>query len=285
MDLYDQHVHSRYSFDSKADPAGNVESAIGKGLSGLTFTEHFDTHPDDWEACVYDEAAYSTTIERLRRDFGQALFIGKGIEVCYQPGRMEFILDFLQRHEFDLVILSVHYFGPRAVHRRESWVGTTAAEGTRLYLETVLDAARFCERLSTRGSRVFDVLGHLDFVKRYTHRWFDGSHVSHFNTLIDDILRTCLAADLVPEINTSTLRQNLPEPMPGAATITRYAELGGTAMSVGSDAHRSGDIGADFGHALGLLREAGLHHAAVFEKRERRLVSLDGLPAPQSDAP
>ena len=48
MDLYDQHVHSRHSFDSHSEPAACVESAIERGLSGITFTEHFDTHPGDW---------------------------------------------------------------------------------------------------------------------------------------------------------------------------------------------------------------------------------------------
>ena len=64
MKFYDQHVHSRHSYDSQTDPAEDVEAAVARGLSGLTFAEHFDTHPDDWEECCYDDAAYSTAIER-----------------------------------------------------------------------------------------------------------------------------------------------------------------------------------------------------------------------------
>lgn len=271
MDLYDQHLHSRHSFDSQADPAANVESAIAHGLAGLTFTEHFDTHPDDWAGCVYDDAAYTATIDGLRERLGDRIFIGKGIEVCFQPDRMDFILDFLSRHEFDLVILSVHYFGDRAVYKAENWRDHGAEQGTRLYLETVLDAVRCCERLRQGGARVFDVLGHLDFVKRYTQRFFGTSDLSSSQGLLDDILSTCIAADLTPEINTSSWRQDLDEPMPGASTIARYAQLGGTAVSLGSDAHRPQDIGAGLDRGVDMLRDAGIGNVAVFKDRRKLL--------------
>lgn len=272
MGLSDQHLHSRHSFDCKTEPRANVEAAIAKGLSGLTFTEHFDTHPDDWERCVFDDADYSATIARLGAEFGAAIFVGKGIEVCYQPGTMDYVLNFLDRHRFDLVILSVHYFGGVTVHQREHWESVDAAEGTRRYLEHVLEAVRFCEGLHrARGRRVFDVLGHLDLAKRYTKRFLGSYDMSPFCGLIDAILSACLAADLTPEINTSSLRQGLDETMPNSDAVKRYAALGGKAMSLGSDAHRAEDIGAGFDRAAAMLREAGLQQIAVFRQRERIL--------------
>jgi histidinol-phosphatase (PHP family) len=269
MSLFDQHVHSWHSFDSDTDPEDNVRRALELGLGGLTFTEHFDTHADDWPECRYDEEAYTATIRRLRDAYGTRLFIGKGIEVCYQPDRMDFILDFLARHRFDMVILSVHYFKGNAVHVRERWAGITPEEGTRQYLENVLQAARFCERLRQNQGRVFDVLGHLDLAKRYTQRFFGSWDVATHGDLIDEILQVCLAADLVPEINTSSLRQNLDETLPGQRTVTRYAQLGGRAMSIGSDAHLAASVGAGFDRALTLLREAHVSYTAVFQGKER----------------
>ena len=105
FELYDNHVHSNLSWDCDTEPRDNVLEAIHRGLAGLTFAEHFDTHPDEWEQCAYDDAAYSATIAALREEFGQQVFIGKGIEVCYQPDNMDFILDFLAGHQFDLVML------------------------------------------------------------------------------------------------------------------------------------------------------------------------------------
>lgn len=277
MRLYDQHLHSRHSWDSEADPVGHVEAAIARGLSGLTFTEHFDTHPDEWDRCAYDDEAYSAAIRRLRDGFGDRIFIGKGIEVCYQPDRMTFILDFLGSHDFDVVLLSVHYFGPPVagpVHARESWTDLTEAEGTRRYLEHVLEAARFCETLHQTNGQVFDILGHLDLVKRYTRRFFGSHDLSPFADLIGEILRACLAADLIPEVNTSTLRQKLDEPMPGLETLTQYVRLGGVAVSLGSDAHHPGDVAADFDRAVEILRAAGINRTAVFKNRQRTEVPI-----------
>ena len=271
MPLYDQHLHSRHSCDCKTEPRANVESAIAKGLAGLTFTEHFDTHPLDFPRCVFDYADYSAAISRLREEFGSQIFIGKGIEICYQPQRMDFILNFLDKHPFDMVILSVHYFSGVPVHHKENWEGIDARAGTRQYFEDVLAAVRFVESLHAKRGRVFDVLGHLDVVKRYTLRYFGGYDVSPNADLIDDILRTCLAADLTPEINTSSLRQGLSETMPNAATIRRYADLGGKAISFGSDSHRAEDIASGFDTATTMLRDAGLEGLAVFKDRQRNI--------------
>jgi len=270
--LYDQHVHSRHSFDSQAEPAAVVEQAQVRGLAGVTFTEHFDTHPDDWQICVYDDEAYSATMARLRTDFRDAIFVGKGIEICYQPDRMALILDFLQQHDFDMVMLSVHYFGVAAVHQEENWVGVDPIEGTRRYFETVLEAVRFCERLHRGRGRVFDVLGHLDVVKRYTRRFHQANEVSRFGGLLDEILRLCIAADVVPEVNTSTLRDGSNEPMPGVEVLAQYARLGGTAVSLGSDAHVPQNVGAGFDRALEMLATAEVTHLAHFVKREKRLI-------------
>lgn len=277
MPLFDQHLHSHHSFDSQADPEENVRSAIDRGLAGLTFTEHLDTHPDDWTTCVYDDAAYSQTIDRLRDQYADRIWIGKGVEVCYQPQKMPFILDFLASHRFDIVMLSVHYFRGRAIHLREGWGELTAAEVTRIYLETVLEAVSFCESLTRKNGRIFDVLGHLDLVKRYSQRFHNTYDVSGQPELIDSILRGCLAADLIPEINTSSLRQGLSESMPNGDTVHRYAALGGTALSLGSDSHRSQDIGAGFDRATEMLRAVGIEHIAVFKNRKRELVAFDEL--------
>jgi hypothetical protein len=48
-------------------------------------------------------------VAALRDEFGARIHIGKGIEVCYQPERMDFILEFLAAHTFDVVLLSIHW--------------------------------------------------------------------------------------------------------------------------------------------------------------------------------
>ncbi len=276
MPRYDQHLHSRHSMDSKTEPAENVRRAIEVGLAGLTFTEHFDTDPRDWPDCVYDEGAYDATIRTLRREFGADIAIGKGIEICYQPQNLDWIAEVVKRGRFDMVLLSVHYYPTGALHLRSSYEPRTLETATRDYLDYVAGAVEWVARLQRRrGQKLFHVLGHLDLVKRYTQRMFQAYDVSPCTAQIDRILTACLEAGLIPEINTSSLRQGLSECMPGPATVRRYAELGGTAMSLGSDSHKAEDIGAGFDTATAMLREAGIRHIAVFEQREMRTVEYD----------
>ena len=269
MALYDQHVHTCYSWDSDADPADVVRRAIEVGLAGLAFTDHFDSHPTEWPLCRYDYERIAEVVAELREQFGDRIFIGHGIEICYQPGRMEMILDYLGRRQFDVVLLSVHWFGARALHVREHWDDLDADSGTRAYLEAVLEAAQRVRALNRGGRRVFDVLGHLDLVKRYTERYFQTFDVRSHGGLVDDILRTCMEAELVPEVNLSTLRQSLSEPSPAAWVVRRYAELGGDAMSLGSDAHTPAEVGAGVREWAAVLEREGIRRLAVFKDRQR----------------
>lgn len=120
---------------------------------------------------------------------------------------------------------------------------------------------------------MFDVLGHLDLAKRYTQRFLGGHDVRGHADLVDAILRACLDADLVPEVNLSSLRQSLDEPMPADWVVRRYAELGGRAMMLGSDAHRPEHVGYGLREGAAMLRAEGITHVAVFQDRERQDVA------------
>lgn len=266
--LHDQHLHSHNSFDSKTPPLDNVESAIERGLGGLTFTEHFDTHPTEWPQCVYDDAKSDAELSALRERYGERVFIGKGIEVCWQPQRMEFILDFLSRHTFDLVIVSIHWAYDKPVHERGQFEGWNVDQYFRFYLEAVRDATAQIARIKRQGRQPFHVLGHMDFARRYAKRFFDFDGPIGHDDLIDQILTHCLEADLIPEVNTSTLRNKLDAPMPGPETMQRYSALGGTMMSIGSDAHSPQHIGADFDRAIEMLKTSGIQNAAMFRRGE-----------------
>lgn len=276
MRIYDQHLHSNHSFDSSAEPAEVCAAAIERGLAGITFTEHFDTHPTEWDDCRFDYAAIAAEHARLRERFGQRLTVGTGIEVCYQPARMDFILNYLGHRFFDLVILSVHWTPCGPIHRKKSWQGLSPEQGTRQYLETVLNAVRYCAQLKKNNASPFHVLGHLDFVKRYTHRWWAENRIEDCTDQVDDILRYCLKADLIPEINTSTFRKDLGEPMPAAWVTRRYKELGGVCMSLGSDAHRPAEVGSHFNEAAQIVADAGLQGQAVFAAGSRTIIPPRG---------
>jgi histidinol-phosphatase (PHP family) len=269
MSLYDQHLHTCFSMDSEADPRENVRQALELGLAGLTFTDHFDTHPSEWDKCCYDYERLAEIVAELREQYGDRIFIGHGIEICYQPAKMPAVLDFLRKKNFDLVLLSVHWFDGRALHEKDHWAGLDTSGATRLYLQTVLEAVHFTNELKKKGEKPFDVLGHLDLVKRYTQRYFENYDIRAHAELVGEILQACLDADLIPEVNLSSRRQSLPEPMPADWVIAEYAKLGGRSMTLGSDAHKPEQIGRGLGEGAELLKQNGIHNLAVFRNRHR----------------
>ena len=270
--LHDQHLHSRHSVDSKADPVANCEQALAAGLAGLTFTEHYDAHPTERGHCQWDYDAIAATIEDLRRRFAPQLTVGFGIEVDYQAAQMEEIIGYLDRHAFDVVLLSVHWCGGRPLHLRRRWQGLTAADMRRDYLAELRGAAQLCRELAAAGRRPFDVVSHLDYVKRYLLDYWDTPLGRVADEDLDPILEGFIAAGVIPEINTAGLRRAEAVAYPAYEILRRYRKLGGQVVSIGSDAHRSRDVGHRFGEVAARLQAMGFAGEAVFHRRRRRIV-------------
>ena len=270
--LHDQHLHSRHSVDSKAEPVANCEQALAAGLGGLTFTEHYDMHPTERGMCQWDYDAIAATTEDLRVRFSPGLEVGFGIEVDYQAAQMDEILGYLDRHAFDVVLLSVHWCGGRPLHLRRRWQGLTAADMRRDYLAELRGAAELCRELAAAGSRPFDIVSHLDYVKRYLIDYWDAPLVRLAPEELDPILEAFIAAGVVPEINTAGLRRDEAEAYPAWEILERYRALGGELVSIGSDAHRSVDIGHGFDAVAARLKAIGFAGEPVFRARERRII-------------
>lgn len=271
--LHDQHLHSRHSVDSKADPAANCEQAIAAGLAGLTFTEHYDMHPSERDQCQWDYDAIAATVAALRRRYSPPLAIGFGIEVDYQPALVEETLAYLDRHRFDAVLLSVHWCGGRPLHLRRRWQRLDAAAMRRDYLATLREAAELCRELAAAGHCPFDILSHLDYVKRYLLSYWGAPLGTVEPALLDPILEAIIAAGVVPEINTAGLRRPEAAAYPDWPLLRRYRELGGREVSIGSDAHRSREVGHGFGAMAARLQAIGFAGETVFRERRRRLIS------------
>ena len=269
MKLHDQHLHSRHSVDSKADPVANCEQALAAGLSGLTFTEHYDMHPTEWDQCRWDYDAIAATIYELRGRFSPPLQVGFGIEVDYQPALIEETLEYLDRHAFDVVLLSVHWIGGRP----SRWWSHRDAEAMQSeYFATMRSAAELCRELAATGRRPFDIISHFDYVKRYLRRYRGVAMGPIEPAVLDPILEALIAADVVPEINTAGMRRAEAEAYPSPSILERYRALGGRAVSIGSDAHHSRDIGAGFGDAAEQLQDIGFEGEAVFRNRALSIV-------------
>ncbi len=120
----------------------------------------------------------------------------------------------------------------------------------------------------------FDSLGHVDLVKRYAANHGIRVDLAEYQDQLMPILRRLAERGKALEINTSD--PPVPkEALPSVKILKMFKEAGGRYLTVGSDAHLSKDVGADFDTARQMALEAGFRHIALYEQRKPILVSIE----------
>lgn len=258
-------MHTTFSADGRDQMADMCREAIAKGLKYICFTDHIEHNPADEGYQYLNFNNYIEAIERVRDQFGDKINILKGIEFSephVYPGEFE---KFLSR-ELDIVIGSIHYIGSIGIHHfdpaysgsRDSIKGYTSQRVYREYYEELLKTAKF-------GG--FDILAHFDNPKRYLKEPWEAE-------IIDEIIGQMTEKGIALEINTSPLRRGYHETAPGPGILKRFIEAGGKRVTIGSDAHRCGEIAADFDYAFKLADE---YRGTVGIFKGRRFIPIDQL--------
>jgi histidinol-phosphatase (PHP family) len=174
-----------------------------------------------------------------------------GVELTYDRSWESDIRDHLARHAYDFTIGSVHDrvaspYNPRNV---AGWVaGRSLREIVAPSFDEVEAAAR---------SALFDAIGHIDGVKRYLYPHIRPSDFEAAPELYEPILLALVESGTALEVNTSGLRYTIKEAFPHPAIVARFRELGGRAVTVGSDAHRAEHANWGLEDGYGIVAAAG----------------------------
>ena len=263
----DFHTHSSFSTDSEAEPESMIQQAIALGLKTYCFTDHMDyffpEHNDQgFTEFVFDPDLYFEKLTALRKKYRGQIDLRIGIElglrdepdVCEDNKRLCDAL--VASYPFDFVIGSTHVIDHFDPYHKDKWNGRSAEEIVRMYFESVL--------YSVCHYDCFHVYGHLDYILRYLPEGVTVD-ITKFEPLIDRILTELIARGKGIEVNTSRLaRGSVMNPSP--KILARYRELGGTILTIGSDAHRPDRIAGAFTEAEAILKELGFKEYTVFRK-------------------
>jgi histidinol-phosphatase (PHP family) len=270
----DYHVHTRFSADSEAELSAMCEAAIARGLSEIAFTDHVDFGHADIQSC-FNPLEYLAAIADCRARYAGRLTIRAGAEIGEPHLFSEKAAPILSQGAFDFVIGSAHYGAPLDP--------SSGVEGLRpawksVYFEQPLDQAceaYFQQVLGLAETGDFDVLGHVDLIKRDAREFghpYDGP--GPYADLIRAALRAVVERGKGIEVNTSPLTKGQPEMCPSLEILRWYRELGGEILTIGSDAHRPEAVGAHFDAALEMARAAGFTRLARFESRQLAWVEI-----------
>ncbi|MDF1513808.1 MAG: histidinol-phosphatase HisJ family protein [Anaerolineae bacterium] len=257
--MFDTHTHSTFSPDGKKAMSLMVDAALERELQGIAFTEHAEWYPGDDAYGYLSLPDYFANLQAIQNHHYGKLEILSGIELGNPHEFAVEVEAMLNDWPFDIVIGSVHWIDNLAGWERPFFSQGVGHAYQRYFEETLLmvDQAQF------------DVLGHLDLVRRDSQVLFDRVlPLQDYEDVIHQILERLIERGKGLEINTSSLRKGMTEPLPNIEVLRWYRELGGELLLLGSDAHNPLDIAHSFTSAREMVKNAGFQALAVYHQRQ-----------------
>lgn len=266
--IVDYHTHTTRCGHATGGMAEYVEAAIAAGLSEIGFSDHIPMYwlpPEqrDPGIAMRDEELehYVSDVLQLRKQYPQ-IPIRLGIEADYIPGREGDLERLLAPYPWDYVIGSVHFIGewgfdnPAEVNRYAEW------DISELY------ARFFTLETKAAASGLFDILAHLDLIKKFGHR-----PSQDLSRLYADVADQIAQAGVAVELSTAGLRKPVAEVYPNRSLLDELARRD-VPIVISSDAHTPQEVAWGFADALTLARQAGFTRVARYEGRRRYMSDL-----------
>ena len=235
--MFDQHVHSSFSFDSNED----LENYINvSNNSDIITTEHLDFENPiiNYKDSSIDYLKYVGQIKNLNKKYSNKFFLG--IEIGYTPNSKKRIEDFLKDKNFNLKLLSIHQNGNydyMCVNKKLISLEVLIQE----YFEQMIQALE--------SSIEVNVLAHFE----YGLRMIDIS-VTDFDNLASVFLNKII--ELIVK------KENLYSYM-----IEKYLKKGGKLFTLGSDAHNIKDYAYKFDEATKFLLNKNIKEIILFKDK------------------
>ena len=251
--MFDQHVHSSFSFDSNED----LENYINvSNNSDIITTEHLDFENPiiNYKDSSIDYLKYVGQIKNLNKKYSNKFFLG--IEIGYTPDSEKRIEDFLKDKNFNLKLLSIHQNGNydyMCVNKKLISLEVLIQE----YFEQMIQALE--------SSIEFNVLAHFE----YGLRMIDIS-VTDFDNLasvfLNKIIELIVKKEIAFEVNTKSMykykKENLYNYM-----IEKYIGEGGRLFTLGSDAHNIKEYAYKFDEAKNFLLSKNIKEIILFKDK------------------
>ncbi|MEG1044503.1 MAG: histidinol-phosphatase HisJ family protein [Oscillospiraceae bacterium] len=262
MIIFDSHSHSSFSHDATQTIDQQCQSAIEKGFLGIAITDHCELSNRYWNGFCKEHIPLSIANAKIAKEnYRDKLKISVGIEIGEELYHEELAHQIIYDNKLDFVICSCHSPYDMCDYSDVDFSDETIniAEILDGYFDMLEQTSRICD---------FDSLAHLTYPVRYIQGTYKRNvDLSKYQDIIDRILENLIRRNKAMEVNTSGYRQKLGMPMPNEDIIKRYFELGGKLITVGSDAHRSEDMGKDFDRAIALIKSCGFDRYHYYENR------------------
>lgn len=268
----DMHTHSDNSFDAKNTVDEMCQAAIDRGLYALAITDHceapFIRFGADCEFGSFDEQIPKSFADatRAREKYAGQLKVLRGLELgepMHDPSCTEKALSY---GDFDFTLASVHGMRNMLDFYYMNYTGLDVDDLLKRYFDELCETAAFPH---------FDSLAHLTYPLRYigagTGKIPD---LSKHQDSIDTIFKILIKNKKALEINVSGLFKELKTTLPDEALVSRFKELGGEYITIGTDAHSADMVGKGIAEGIAVAKRAGFTQYAIYEKHQPIMIDI-----------
>ena len=265
----DFHTHTDFSGDSDTPVSKQLDRAVELGMKEICITDHHDHDiiiPGLGPVFELDIDAYLPYMNRIRETYSGRIRVNIGIELGLQLHLKEYLEDFVRKYNFDFIIGSSHFIDRMDPYYPEFFAGRTEKEAYSRYFEVTLKRVKELD--------CYDVFGHLDYVVRYGPNKNQFYSLKEYGDLIDPILKTLIEKGKGLECNTGGYKYKLGHPNPSEEILSRYRQLGGEILTIGSDAHAPEHLAYDFERLKPVLEKCGFQYYTVFHERKPEFIKI-----------
>ncbi len=267
--LVDLHTHTDNSFDGNHSTMFLCETAYMKGLRAVAFTDHLEM--DAFFKGSFDKTAIHSFYEvaKARSAFEGRLLVCVGAELGQAVYNKELSEKLTSTMKYDIIIGSIH----NLPDVQDFYYMDFSDESVDYY--SLLDSY-FEWELKLAQWNGFDTLAHLTYPLRYiVGNYGKPVDMSRYSEIIDEILLTLIKNGKSLELNTAGLRQPIGITSPDESILRRYKELGGTMLTIGSDAHYAQHLGAGIDEGYELALRCGFDSIAIYQDRTPTLIPIE----------
>lgn len=265
MIIHDQHVHSKYSADSNQTLEPYIQKAVASGCSYFVTTEHVDfdlvEFHNDWTA---DFDTLKQELSILHQKYPQISFL-LGIELGYRKDHLQDMLMQLAKENYDVVNLSIHdnayvdFYWEKYFHKYG--------------IENLLQA--YFDEMIEATSTFFDynVLSHIDYGFKTVYLMDQTYQISRYEEQIKQVMKNLIKHKKALEINTK-VQEAIHDDAHTTYLLRLYHSLGGTRLTLSSDAHQVDRYQSSFDHYIKLIKACGFDHLVYFINQKEYIYKL-----------
>ncbi len=278
MKKYDSHTHTLHSLDAFYSMDEMCASAVEKGVTGLTVSDHADIFTYEKHRSFEMITESVREIELMQEKYAGKLRIFRSVELgdmYANPNGTKCLMGITQ---YDVLLGSIHAVPFEDIN---DYYSKVAFDEKSFPMEKINAFLREYFKLVQNmiDTNDFDVVCHLTCPLRYMIRKYGREvDLKPFYPQIETILKSVIRKELALEVNVSGFDGEYDPTdsfLPSEDVLKMYVGLGGRKITIGSDAHSPDRVANRFDETAEILKGLGFKSYCYFENRKAIEVPFD----------